>query len=317
MSAASRRPSGSADSGFVYVATGKRYADEARASAASLRRHHPDTRICLIADRQPEDVFWDDFILLDHPHFGFRDKLAMQRAPYSRCVFLDTDTTICGDLSPLFTILARYDVCGIQLSEGQDYVMEGGIPSAFPEMNGGVIGFRAGAATAEFFSLWERYYEEFQALNRPGHYHYANVGDQKSLRAALWHSNVRHACVGGEFGFIPFRLEFASLPVAMLHTRATAGLDTLAARLNAQLGRRVYVPSLDAVIGDSLSPPEARRLAVAIVKYFLRHAGRVCMPRALRSWLRRQPRFVSWLFGNRYSGSSAGHEAKWQLPPGR
>lgn len=305
------------DRGFVYVATGERYFREASAGAASLRRHNPTVRICLVTDRVHGAPFWDDLVMLENPAFGFRDKLAMRRAPYGHAVFLDTDTTVCGDLSSLFVLLTRYDVCGVQISEGQDYEMDGGIPAAFPEMNSGMIGFRAGAATAEFFALWEKFYDQFLALNSGDRYHYANVGDQKSLRAALWHSAVRHTVVGAEFNFIPFRLELASLPVAVLHTRATAGLDALAGRLNARLGRRAYVPTLDTVVADAMSGTEARRLLTASLRLCLRMVARQIMPLALRNQFRRLTGLRAWLVGNRHESPDHGPEAKWKNPAGK
>lgn len=301
--------------GFVYVATGERYVREAAASAATLRSHHRQARICLVTDQPRGPVFWDDLVVLTQPSFGFRDKLEMQRAPYQRCVFLDTDTTVVGSMEALFTILERYDVCGVQLAEGQDYIMDDGIPAAFPEMNSGVIGFRTGENTAAFFGQWAAFYDRFQALNRDGHYHYANVGDQKSLRAALWHSNVRHFSIGAEFNFIPFRLELASLPVAVLHTRATAGLDELGRRLNAQLGRRTYVPTLDTVVADAMSGPETRRLLAAALRLWLRALARQVFPRTLRDRLRRLRGLRSWALGNRFESPEHGLETKWRKPP--
>src|SRR6185295_8034232 len=48
VSAATTAPHGS--EGFVYVATGSGYLEEARRSAESLRRCNPGCRICLITD---------------------------------------------------------------------------------------------------------------------------------------------------------------------------------------------------------------------------------------------------------------------------
>lgn len=302
------------ETGFVYVATGESYLREAAASASTLRRFHPTARICVVTDRAQGERFWDDLVVLGQPRFSFRDKLEMVRAPYARCVFLDTDTTICGDISQLFEVLTRYDLCGVQISEGQDYTMDGGVPHAFPEMNSGMIGFGAGPATEEFFALWGRFYDDFRALNRDGYYHYANVGDQKSLRAALWHSRVRHACVGGEFNFIPFRMELASLPVAVLHTRANTGLGPLAARLNARLGRRVYVPALDVVIASDVSTQELRRLVIAGCRQLMRRALRRLVPGTLRSLLRRSAILRAWFIGDRYQSSHTGNETKWEVP---
>ncbi|MEO6845942.1 MAG: hypothetical protein ABI443_01400, partial [Chthoniobacterales bacterium] len=201
------------DTGFVYIATGERYVQEAAQSAAMLRRHNPNHRICLITDdTRNMEPFWDDLVILEAPHFGFRDKIEMRRCPYQRFVYLDTDTHIIGDLSDLFLMLQQFDACGVQLFEGHDYHIDG-IPDAYSETNGGMLGFRKGMEVDLFFEEWQRLYAEFRAQNEAGDYHYANVGDQKSLRAALWNTRLRFALAGPEFNFIPFRIDFASLPV--------------------------------------------------------------------------------------------------------
>ena len=302
--------------GFVYVATGDRFVEEAARSARSLRRHHPSTPICLITDKAREGELWDEVVILAKSTFSFRDKLEMERAPYDRCIFLDADTTIWGDLSELFTILTRYDVCGVQYAEGQDYEMPDGIPHAFPEMNGGMVGFRKGPATEEFFRLWAKFYDGYRALNRDGHYHYSNMGDQKSLRAALWHSRVRHFSVGGEFNFIPFKEEFASLPVAVVHTRARKGLDQLVARLNEKLGRRVYIPTLDVVVSARMTREELRRLCFVSVKLWLLEMLKSLSPARLRRFVGARMAQARWLHGNRYGSveERQAHLEKWKKP---
>jgi hypothetical protein len=188
------------------------------------------------------------------------------------------------------------------------------IPHAFPEMNGGMLGFKAGPLVDEFFELWAKFYDEFKELNRDGNYAYENVGDQKSLRAALWHSRLRYAAAGPEFNFIPFRMEFASLPVKVLHTRATAGIDGLFARMNARLGRRAYVPLMDAVVSNDPSPSEMRKLALSSARQVLRHSLRQLVPRVLRDALRRSSRMRLWFLGSRYEVPAAAHDKKWERP---
>lgn len=300
--------------GFVYVATGARYLEEARRSAAGLRRHHPRHPICLVTDRVTIEPFWDDLVLLEKPRFGFRDKIEMRRCPYRRFVYLDTDTHVGGDLSELFVLLERFEACGVQLSEGQDYLMEG-IPHAFPEMNSGVLGFRAGPSADAFFELWDRCYDEFHALNRDGHYHYANVGDQKSLRAALWRSTLRYAAIGSEFNFIPFRIELASLPVKVLHSRTRRNVGSFFGRLNAQLGRRAYLPAIDVVAAGHMPSSELRRLLGASLRQLLRRASRAAVPRPLRDIARKSSWLRGWFLQGRYDNPDRGPEAKWEKPP--
>lgn len=297
--------------GFVYVATGDQYREEAVRSARSLKQHNPEHPVCLISDRPETTGPWNEVVILPQPQFGFRDKMEMQRSPYDRTVFLDTDTTIFGPIGELFEILERFDVCGVQMCEGQDYVMPG-IPHAYPEMNSGVIGFRKNAATAVFFEAWARYYQTFREENRAGHYHYANVGDQKSLRAALWHSQARIAQIGAEYNFIPFKMEFASLPVKVVHTRQTDGLGPLVERLNAQLGRRAYVPVFNAVVADVQAGPEFRRLLSAVLRQGARHFARALFPPGLREALRRSPRLRRLFLGNLFESDPASTDYKWE-----
>ena len=297
--------------GFVYVATGQQYVNEARASAATLRRHHPASRVCLVTDQQPSDPpFWDDLVLLPAPRYGFRDKIEMRRSPYERSIYLDADTHIGGDITELFILLDRFDVCGVQLMEGHDYAMAG-IPHAFAEINGGLLCFRKGERTAAFFGLWERYYDEFLALNQQGSYHYANVGDQKSLRAAVWHSDVRFATVGPEFNFIPFKVEFACLPVRMLHTRATDDIPQLFQRLNQVLARRAYVPFLDCVVGDPMPTSELWRLFSGSFRQLARRSLRGLLPARCKDMLRRITVLNRTFLGNRYVSSKGDATKKW------
>lgn len=299
--------------GFVYVATGDSYYQEAAASAASLRKHHPHHRVCLVTDRVRGAPFWDDLVVLQAPAFGFRDKLSMLACPYERFVFLDTDTTVFGPLDELFTLLEKMDVCGVQMFEGQDYIMPG-IPHSFCEMNSGMLGFRRSPLVDAFFESWRRHYLAFVSQNQGEHYHYANVGDQKSLRAALWETPVRIAGVGPEFNFIPFKMDFASLPVRVLHTRATQNLEPLVDRLNKRLGRRAYVPLLDAVVSDNPPADELRRLLLGCVRQWLRAFSRYCAPQSLRNRLRTHPWIRTRFLVGRHLANDHHTNAKWARP---
>lgn len=279
--------SGIRDTGFVYVATGADYVAEASISAKGLRAHHPGIPICLIIDKTPAGApFWDDLIILSDPKFGFVDKIEMRQSPYEKSIFLDADTHVVGDLSEVFAMLDRFELCGVQLMEGHDYAIPG-IPLAYPEVNSGFLAFRRSDRLHAFFALWQTLYYEFRAENKDGYYHYANEGDQKSLRAAVWNSDIRFLGLGPEFNFIPFKMEFACLPVRLIHSHQTEGIDALADRLNSVHARRVYVPALDVMIS---APWNQRELAKLVLRSFLaliRHRLRPLLPQALKDRLRR------------------------------
>ncbi len=287
-----------APAGFVYVATGERYLREAATAVAQLRRTNPGARVCLIADHAAGPAFWDDLVLFPDPTFSFRDKLAMRLCPYERFLYLDTDTHVVADLGEIFQLLDRFDFAGHQLFEGHDCPLPG-IPDAFPEFNGGVLAFKRSPAVSAFFEAWLSNYDAFRALNRDGAAHYSNVSDQKSLRKTLYESSLQIAVLGPEFDFTPAHVDLACGPVRILHGRGD--LAAFAPRLNAQLGNRVYHPTLDAVLHGQPSARELRRLWWRTGLQLLRAAGVACTPLALRNALRRSRRVRGAFLTGRFS----------------
>lgn len=273
--------------GFVYVATGKEYVVEARRSAIGLRELHPDNPICLVTDATPPgEPFWTDLVILTDPAFGYVDKIEMRQSPYTKSIFLDADTHIIGRLDEVFHMLDRYDMCGVQLMEGHDYAIQG-IPISFPEINSGFLAFRKSSRMAEFFSLWLSLYQEYHRENEAGQYHYANEGDQKSLRAAVWNSDIRFLGLGPEFNFIPFKIEFACLAVRMIHSHHVRGVSVLADRLNAIHARRAYVPALDVVLSEPFATSELAKLVVRSTLMLIRHVFRSLLPMHFKEILRK------------------------------
>lgn len=271
--------------GFVYVATGDRYLQEAAHSAAVLRRTNPGARICLVTDKPGALQFWDDLVLIDRPTFSFRDKLEMRLCPYSKFIYLDTDTCVVGDLGEVFQLLERFDFAGHQLFEGHDSPIPG-VPDPFMEFNGGVLAFRRSPAIEAFFDCWMAHYDAFRSPGRPDRDAYANITDQKSLRLALYESDLRLAFLGPEYDFTPANVNFACAAVRIIHGRGD-DLEKFARRLNARLGNRVYHPALDVVLHARLSGMELRKLWRRSMLQLLRGAFVACTPLALRNLLRR------------------------------
>ncbi len=269
--------------GLVFIASGDRYAAEAREAAAVARRSNPTTPICLIADHVPPSPFWDDFVELPEPDFSFRDKLALRLSPYERFIYLDTDAHAIGCLDEIFELLDRFDFAGHQLFEGHDCPMLG-IPDAFPEFQGGVLAFKRSPAVEAFFARWLELYDFCRASNRDGHYHYSNVSDQKTLRVALYESDLRLAVLGPEFDFIPHWVNFACGPVRIVHTRS--GHTETASLINERLGHRAWIPELSAVISSGMSASAWRRVWWGATRQLLRIAARKFTPRGIRTVFR-------------------------------
>jgi hypothetical protein len=299
--------------GVVYVATSRRYVDEAGEAAMLLRRTNPHIPVCLVTDEPHGPAFWDELVTVRAPAFGFRDKILMGLCPFERFLYLDTDTTVIDDISDVFELLKRFDFVGHQLFEGHDCPLPG-IPDAFPEFNGGVLGFRRSPALGDFFARWLARYDAYYALNRDGDYHYSNSSDQKSLRETLYESNIRIAVLGPEYNLTPHHLVFSCAQVRILHGRGRQNLAGLQRRFNAKLGNRVYVPRLDAVIHDDMLAPELRHLWWMVTLQIIRKAGRRLTPLKLRDWLRRSALVRRLFLRNRFTETTAANDPKWHEP---
>lgn len=224
--------------GFVYVATGPRYLAEARHSATSLLAAMPGVDIALVTDVQPDAdtarLFTTVLVRPDARHQPI-DKLLAWEAPFERCVFLDTDTHVCGDLADLFRVLDQFDLAAApETLRGWHYTLPD-VPLAFPEYNTGVLAFRRTPATAEFFQAWKSDYEKL-------HVSAGFVADQPAFRWAAFRLGIRIAPLPTEFHFITLTPNYTMWAVRLLHGRAN--LAALASDLNRHLGARAYVPGL-------------------------------------------------------------------------
>jgi hypothetical protein len=223
--------------GFVYVATGKAYLPEAFRSAESLRRHHPDAPICLITDHPPEDR--GPFTEIREPEGAVRhtpiDKVLAYEAPYDRVIFLDTDTFVLDDLTPVFRMLERFDLALLQdVNRGWNYELPD-VPVSFSEFNTGVMAFRKSAAMADFFAAWSREYDEMRN-------EYGFVTDQPSFRRTLFHSDLRVAPLPSEFHFLGDMPNCTLWNVRLIHGRGDH--ERIARQVNEELGLRAYVPEI-------------------------------------------------------------------------
>ena len=225
--------------GFVYVATGTGYLDEARDSANSLRRHHPKTPICLVTDQQsPVGSPFDHVVVVSDAEHKPIDKLLAIHCPFDRAVFLDTDTRVFGDLSPLFAVLEEFDLAALQdVHRGWNYELPG-VPACFTEFNTGVIGFRRTPAVQEFFRQWR---ENHEVLARTAGF----VNDQPAFRQTLYRSPLRLAPLPSEFHFLGNFPNALLWKVRLIHARGD--LDQMAAQIDEQLGTRVFIPNVGVV----------------------------------------------------------------------
>lgn len=235
-------PPPSPDCGAIYVACGDRYRDEALRSVRSLKHTNPNLTTRLLTDRAPVDpTAWDE-VDVDPSLAGQKNraKLFMDRAPWAKCLFVDTDTYIVGDLAEGFALLDRFDFAGHQSGGGHHYQLPG-LPPSFSEVNSGVLFWRRCPQTAALFERWREYYDFYNQSEE------VRTWDQKSLRMALWESDVRMAFLPSNFNLMPYAPAVIERDLIVAHGRNFENLERLRSRLAVSSNQRAYVPGLGAM----------------------------------------------------------------------
>lgn len=230
---------------YVYVATGAPYVVEAVHSAESLRRVHPQARICLVTDEAPaergpfDDIRLTTSVVRRMPI----DKALACEIDADQVIFLDSDTYIVDTIEEIFDLLTRFDLAVYQDPHpGGNYELPG-VPITFSEFNTGVIAFNNNERVKTFFRDWrenyERVWEELAAQGQaPGN-------DQAAFRYTLFHCNLRVAPLATEYHFIAHNPNRMLWKIRLVHGRGDCA--AVAALANEQLGLRAYIPELGLV----------------------------------------------------------------------
>ena len=214
--------------GVLYVAFGEQYQNEARRSILTLRRSSPGIPCAVITDEAwPADPLPDTFVLRPRDaSFASKPRLMYLSSPYDETLFLDTDTVVVRDVSPIFGLLRWYDVgvkfAGPQLNnaDGLEY---------HTQTSSGVILFRKCQEVAATFDLWlaefERARAEVGPVTDP-----RGLGDQRYFAVAIAKSRARPVHLDD---FVLFNLAEATLtysPPMIVHGRLPE-LEAIAERL--------------------------------------------------------------------------------------
>jgi hypothetical protein len=220
--------------GILYIATGASYLAEARQSARSARRHHPELKIAVATDQNlvPDADF---NVVLAAPTCGqqekkdsylARDRVAYYRkirplleSPFEKTLFLDSDTYIAAPLDDLFKLLDHFDLLVTPAHVVHDYAFERSappfcdIPAAFGYFNTGLVAYRRGPATNSFLHRWMENYTTHTAQH--------TVNDQPAFRLTLFQGIASFHVLPAHYNIIswvPFIVP-AGGRIVMLHGR--------------------------------------------------------------------------------------------------
>ena len=226
--------------GIYFIASGRKYLDEAILAIEQVRTVMPNVLIALCTDQVCFNNAIDYVISLENPLYNFADKVRyFKDTPFENTIFLDTDVFVTKDISGLFSLLERFDVAAPHAPIEEDELVD--LPYAFAEPNSGVIVYKKTSDVLKMFSVYEEHY--MYALE-----HYIkkenNIPpDQPSFRYALYKNNISFVFLPHEYNCMIDFPCFLSGEVYILHGHyGRATMQKMEKTINQYTGIRVYSP---------------------------------------------------------------------------
>jgi hypothetical protein len=227
--------------GILYIASGRRYIEEAVKSAKSLKRTN-DMPITIVCDRSPKADCFDEIISGDDFLYHYGDSiLQIPELPYERTLLLDTDTLICGSIIEVFDVLDQFDIAASVIADNEFEVS--GVPKSFPEYNTGVVAFKKSDLVESFITDWKETYQ--------GHLSEGVRMNQPSFRQTLYESDLRVATLPTEYNC---RINFGGHlrnKVKIMHGSIEKA-ESLVQKINDMDTSRVYYKNGDKLAVESI-----------------------------------------------------------------
>ncbi|MGC9504483.1 hypothetical protein [Baaleninema sp.] len=248
--------------GYIYVATGHKYVQEAAVSAKSLKNVDRHANITLVTDCPTKETVFDRVeieALAGRKSQGKEDgqnetaydsnwiaallykvKHMYEPSPYEKTLFLDTDTYIYDSCDELFDLLDYFDLCiSIAPGERAHPYIDGKPMRGYVPYNTGVIAYRKNEKVQRFFAAWDRIYTEKLYNNSLNH---VGESDQTAFMEAWLEVDIKIYVL--PHNIWNARLPFFMLlndPVRIVHGRHS-DYEKLRTKLNSYLGHRCWHP---------------------------------------------------------------------------
>ena len=206
--------------GFLYIATGQKYIEEARTSAKSLRRHFENAKIALVTDKPINDNLFNEIIFLEPSHtsnwkLGLNFKVeGLLKSPFEKTFFIDTDTYFTDSTIELFRLLDFFDLLICHSPNDISKIrVKGKKLEGLSPYNTGVIVFNKNTEVIKLFKEWGRFY-----LEKPETY----SSDQPAFMEALLTHDVKIFVLSYVYNFrLPSFISLPPLKVKIIHGRAS------------------------------------------------------------------------------------------------
>ncbi|KJD34106.1 hypothetical protein PK35_05085 [Tamlana nanhaiensis] len=238
--------------GVIYIANGDKFINEAIASAKSLKQHNSNLSVTLFSNKKVGTEYFDKQILIENP--GYRDKVYyLEKSPYERTLFLDTDTFVCDNIDELFFLLNHFDIAlaHAPMRLAQDYkpilshLNQQKITRAYPEFNTGVILYKNGA---HFKAMMKHCQELYNSYSENGK---LKLPDQIVFREAIYYSKLKLATLTPEYNCRSLFYTYVEGTVKILHDRRK-NMYKWAKKVNKSKFPRIIIPGIGCITQKSI-----------------------------------------------------------------
>lgn len=229
----------SSEKGFLYIAVGDEFLNEALISAKNLSEIMPEYPIKLVTHEEVDKQFIDEVEVVEELDQCSEKPLNMH-IPYEKTIFLDMDTIVDSRIDELFELLDEFDLA-LSHNTTKYYDRNKSVPEGFPQHNTGVMALKNNQTTRDLLSKWKEIYDCSDEL------------DQTSFRKALYESDCRFTVLPAEYNCRFNRMGFLDGEVKVFHGRLTdidkgfekrVDVETAIEKINAFTGKRCYMTTL-------------------------------------------------------------------------
>jgi hypothetical protein len=202
--------------GIIYVATGKKYIQEAQISAQTVKNitKLPATLFTNDISLVTQKELFERVIIIPDAKCHFVDKTyGMLHTPYDKTLFLDSDAKLVRDITHLFELLSHFDIA-LAPDKNRTTGEYKTTPYAFFEWNTAVVLFRKNEITSRLFQKWRE-------ANLEEYHQKVEHSDQPSFKHLLFYSEARVYPLPNCYNFITNGLLHLNgkSPVFVIHGR--------------------------------------------------------------------------------------------------
>jgi len=248
------------DNGVLYVGIDDKYFEQAIASADSVSKYNPNLRTAIITTEKMKKKKncgnFDEIVISEKEWNDVRDKsFNLDKSPFDKTLYMDGDTLVTGDISPVFSLLDRVDIAAAH-STHKELITIDNIPETLPEFNTGVLAYNNDKNVHDFIKTWNECLSKQIKNGRPHSDIPVESGDsleeikafgrktdQPPFREALYKSDIEFSTLPDEYNFGAWGRSYAYNDVKIIHGRDyRRGL--LNNKINLEKGQRIYLEGL-------------------------------------------------------------------------